>query len=198
MTRLLLICSIAGTLWAAPTIAHSDIDVRTNDGRLYSVRMKIATAGEAWSAPSHTLEGHVMDFRATLDGVSLEPRIKPSGAVDRVVFPRPLPKGATYELTYSIEADPGVTVRIPLAVPEIPVSGGARSIQIRAAPPLSGDTFPAFQQNVAELANFPNHIEIDQQSRLWTPTHLSDLGVLLLLAAGTIGRILLRKRGSPA
>ena len=60
--------------------------------------------------------------------------------------------------------------------------------------------FPAFDQRAAELANFPSHIEVEigKQPRRSTPALLSDLGVLLLLAGGTVVRILLRKRGSHA
>jgi hypothetical protein len=200
---------VAVALSGAPRIARSEIDVRTDDGRVYSVLMRIFTTAEAWSAPSHTLErvagARLLEIRATLDnGLNLEPKLEPSGAVDRVVFSQPLPKNATYELVYSIAVDPGHTARIPLSVPEIPVSGGARSVRIEVTPPdgylVSGDAFPAFEQDTAELANFPSHIEVEigKRPRRSTPALLSDLGVVLLLAGGTVARVLLRRKGSQA
>lgn len=198
MIRALLICSIS--LSAAPRIARAIVDVSTVDGHAYSVHMTIRTTDEIWPKPSHTLErvagAHLLEIHATLDN-----KIETSGAVDRIVFSRPLPRSATYELTYSIALDQGHAIQVPLAVPEISTSGAARSIQIRVTPPagslLSGDAFPVFQQNATELANFPSHIEIEigTRQRRSIPILLSDLGVVFLLAAGIFVRVMVRRRG---
>ena len=196
MITVLLLCALA--LSAAPRIAHSEIDVTTQDGRIYSVRMRIVTTAEAWPAPSHTLErvagSHLLEMHATLD----HPKLETPGAVDRVVFTQPLPANATYELAYSIAVDPGPTTRIALAVPEIPVSGGAHSIQIHITPPdgdlITGDAFPA----TSDLANFPSHIEfqVSKQPRRSLPALFSDLSVVLLLASGIAIRVMVRSKGS--
>jgi hypothetical protein len=216
-----LICSLvcATVLSAAPRIAGCDIDVSTTDGQVYAVRMRFVTTGEPWTGPSHTIErvagARLFELRGTVEGgLDLEPgilintseveQLEASAGVDRMIFRRPLPQGATYELSYSVAVEPGHVARLPLAVPEIPVSGDNHAVQIRVTPPpgylLSGDAFPTFERNRAELANIPSHIEveIDTQPRRSTPALLSDLGVIALLVCGIFVRVILRRRGATA
>jgi len=128
----------------------------------------------------------------------------------RISLDHPVLSGETYRFHYTISRN-GRRVRIPLAVPEIPTDGSPGSVVVEAVLPpgyaIAGDTFPVFEQKtprdyVAELANIPNHVELEigsgadarAHARWMTPTNLSDCGVVVLLAAGSIGRLLLRKR----
>jgi hypothetical protein len=116
---------------------------------------------------------------------------------------------STYKIHYTVDAGESGTVRIPLAVPQIPTSGAAGSVKITVDPAagevIAGDMFPALHRDfsgsfAAELANVPNHVQLEIRrgqgfrERWLTPLMLSDLAVIALVAFGSVARALIRRK----
>ena len=184
------------------------------DGKV-AVDVAISTGTTAWKEPVHTIEVGVATRVSDISFVSpggklLSSRIERSGVLDRLVGNEPVQE---YRISYMVEVNESGHVRIPLAVPEIPMAGAGTVIVTYYAPSpdiIAGDAFPAFQRIapgafVAELSNVPGHVELSLwhaseagfRQRWVTPASLSDLVVIALLAIGSIARAA-RRRGREA
>jgi hypothetical protein len=199
------------TVSGVPRIASYHADIHSTGPRTFTVDISIKTGGEGWNRPSFTLEHYpaveISELSlgsAGLPGASW--RLDDVGLLSRLVSTA---AATDYTIRYDVIETRASGQRIPLAVPEIPTSGDARSVSIRffANQAILGDSFPAFRQSaqnsfVAELSNVPAHVQIALWSpveagfreRWFTPATFSDLAVILLLALGSIARAMLRRR----
>jgi hypothetical protein len=200
-------------LSASPRISSYRSEIRSEGENRFSVDIAVSTGTEAWAKPAASLQTYdgerLTDIQVvSSEGVPLPWHIARSGRLDRLLLDRP---GNEYRIHYLLQVNDSTPVRIPLAVPEIPTMGVAGSVRITvnsaSGEVITGDMFPSFQQDgtgswVAALSNVPNHVrletgragEVGFRTRWLTPTMMTDVTVIALLAIGSGGRALIRRK----